>query len=454
MEFLTSALAFIFAIAVLVAIHEYGHYWMAKKLGVKVLRYSIGFGKPLWKAVRGPDKTEYVVAAIPLGGFVKMLDEREGDVDVSEKHRAFNNQPVGSRIAIVAAGPLANFLFAIVAYALMYMAGVNGIKPMVGSVIPGSVAAEANIPANSEILSVDGVKTPTWESASLTLINKGLKQGQVQITLLDDAGFEELRTLDLSDAAKLLGEGNPLANIGIVPWRPKLEPVLKDVKKESPAAQAGLQPGDQVISLDGTEIREWEDLVSVVRAHPGITMEAVVLRDGKNVHVELTPEAIREADGNQVGRIGVTPEIDREGLENVQVTVRYGPLESLLRGVGRTWDMSVLTLRVMGRMVIGQASLSNVSGPLTIAEFAGMSALIGVSAFLSFLALVSVSLGVLNLLPVPVLDGGHLLFYLIEMVRGAPLSETVEAIGQRIGLALIGGLMVLAFYNDITRLLN
>lgn len=454
MGILTSALAFIFAIAVLVAIHEFGHYWVAKKLGVKILRYSIGFGRPLWKRVRGEDRTEYVIAAIPLGGYVKMLDEREGEVADVDKPRAFNNQPVGSRIAIVAAGPLANFLFAIVAYALMYMAGVNGIKPLIGSITPGSVADEAGIQSGSEFLSVAGVQTPTWENATLTLISKGLEQGRVEVKLLTEADDEVTRTIDLSDSANLLGEGSPLENIGIVPWRPKLEPVLAEVAEGSPAARAGLQAEDRVLALGGADIADWEDLVKVIRANPEVEIEATVLRDRKELQLSLMPEAITESGGLSIGRIGVTPKIDRDGLENVQVTVRYGPLESLARGVVRTWDMSVLTLRVMGKMVVGQASLSNVSGPLTIAEFAGMSALIGVSAFLSFLALVSVSLGVLNLLPVPVLDGGHLLFYLIELLRGSPLSETAEAIGQRIGLALIGGLMVLAFYNDITRLLN
>ncbi len=453
MSFFTSLFAFLFAIAVLVAIHEFGHYWVAKQLGVKVLRFSIGFGRPLWRRVAGKDQTEYVVAAIPLGGYVKMLDEREGEVPAAELDRAFNRQPVGKRIAIVAAGPIFNFLFAIVLYAVMYMVGVNGIKPMIGEVLPGSIAEQAGLQAGEEIVAVNGRPTKTWENAALAMINGALNNGSVLLTLADQEGYTEERRLDLSDARNLLKEGNTLDNIGIKPWRPKIPAVLAEVVPGGAADRAGLRAGDRVIEMGGIPIVTWEDLVAQVHAHPNQSMDVIIERQGEQLELRLKPEQVT-ADGQVIGRIGVRPVVDPKAWQRVQVNVSYGPLESLAKGVTRTWDMSILTLRVMWKMITGEASLKNVSGPLTIAEFAGMSALVGLSAFLGFLGIVSVSLGVLNLLPVPVLDGGHLLFYVIELIRGQPLSEAVEALGQRIGLAILGGLMLLAFYNDLTRLLN
>lgn len=453
MSFLTSLAAFLVAIAILVAIHEFGHYWVAKKLGVKILQFSIGFGKPLYKRVGGADNTEFIVAAVPLGGYVKMLDEREGEVPENELQRAFNRQPVSSRIAIVAAGPLANFLFAIVAYALMYMVGVNGIKPVIGEVYSGSLAAQAGITAGGAIESVNGRQTPSWESAILTLINEALDSGRVVVAVRHADGRLEERSVDLSDSARLLGEGDVLGNIGIKPWRPQVTAVFDELLDDSPAARSGLLSGDQVVEIDGQAIDLWEDLVERVKASPGKPLEIKVRRNGEQLYFRVTPDSVAQGD-KQIGRIGVTPKIDRAQFDAVRVNVRYGVFESVSRGAQRTWDMSILTVRVLWKMVTGQASLKNISGPLTIAEYAGVSALIGIAAFLSFLGIVSVSLGVLNLLPVPVLDGGHLLFFLIEIIKGSPLSEAAEAVGQRIGLALLGGLMFLAFYNDLTRLFS
>ena len=453
MSFLTSLVAFFVAIAILVAIHEFGHYWVAKKLGVKVLRFSIGFGRPLWKKVSGPDQTEYVVAAIPLGGYVKMLDEREGDVPDDELDRAFNRQPVGTRIAVVAAGPLANFLFAIVAYALMYAVGVNGIKPVIGEVVPDSVAAQSELLPGATIVAVNGKETPSWESATLSLINNALDTGMVEVTQRTSAGNVEKRYLDLGDAGNLLSEGDVLTNIGLKPWRPRIDAVFGKLIETGPASHAGLQPGDRVLRVNGEAIDSWEQLVLQIREHPGKALSLEVLRNGTDLRYKLVPDSV-EDNGVTIGRIGAMPEIDQQQMDAMRVTVRYGMFEAVAKGAQRTWDMSVLTLRVMWKMLTGQASLKNISGPLTIAEYAGVSALIGGAAFLSFLGIVSVSLGVLNLLPVPVLDGGHLLFYFIELLKGGPVSETTEAVGQRIGLALLGSLMFLAFYNDISRLLS
>jgi regulator of sigma E protease len=453
MSFITSLLAFLVAIAILIAIHEFGHYWVAKKLGVKILKFSIGFGKPLWKRTAGADKTEYIVAAIPLGGYVKMLDEREGEVSEADLPRAFNRQPVSSRIAIVAAGPVFNFLFAIVAYALMYMVGVNGVKPMIGEVYPDSIAAQAGIPADSVIETVNGRQTPSWESAILALINDALDSGQVAVGVRTSGGGLEALSLDLSNSGDLLGEGNVLENIGIKPWRPKVAAVFDEVMDSAPAARSGMLSGDEVIKIDGQAITQWEEMVERVKASPGKPLNMTIKRNGESLEFKVVPDLV-EQGSEKIGRIGATPKIDSTQFDHMQVNTRYGLFESIGRGAQKTWDMSTLTLRVLWKMVSGQASLKNISGPLTIAEFAGLSALIGVAAFLNFLGIVSVSLGVMNLLPVPVLDGGHLLFYLIEIIKGSPLSESAEAFGQRIGIALLGGLMFVAFYNDITRLFS
>ncbi|HID83317.1 MAG TPA: RIP metalloprotease RseP [Chromatiales bacterium] len=454
MGIVINILAFIAAIAILVAIHEFGHFWVAKKMGVKVLRYSIGFGRPLWKRQASPDDTEYVVAAIPLGGYVKMLDEREGEVAKHELDQAFNRKPVSKRFAIVAAGPIFNFLFAIAAYALMYMVGVSGMKPVIGTVEPGSMAAEAGLMSDMQIEQVNGEVVESWEEAALTLIDQALDSGQVTLQVRSDRG-QSTHQLDLSDTRQLLGSGESdfLQVMGIIPWRPELPAKFGKIIRNDPAEQAGLKPGDEILEANGQTFTDWNAWVEFVRARPDETLDLTILRDGKKLTLKL--HTVRhEAEGKVIGRIGAAPYVDREMYKDMAVNVRYGPIKSFTRGVKQTWKMSVLIVRVLWKMITGEASVKNISGPITIAEFAGVSAMVGVSAFLGFLALISVSLGVMNLLPVPVLDGGHLFFYLIEMVKGSPVSETTEAIGQRIGLALLGGLMFLAFYNDITRLMN
>jgi regulator of sigma E protease len=455
MTFLTSALAFIVAIAILVAIHEYGHFWVARKMGVKVLRYSIGFGKPLWKWQSAKDETEYVVAAIPLGGYVKMLDEREGEVRPEERALAFNTQPVGKRFAIVAAGPLFNFAFAIVAYALMYFVGVSGLKPVIGEVHPDSIAAEAGLNPGDEIQSINGKLVPSWEIAVLTLIDQALEEGTLEVRTTSSGGEFSTHHLDLSDTRKLLGGGETdlLKVVGLQPWRPQLDPILGQIEAGGAAARAGLQSGDRLLSVAGEEIKTWAEWVTYIREHPAQTLSLEVERNGQTLQVQLLTASVEES-GVLIGRIGAGPKVDRALFDHMRVEVRYGPVEAFVQGMRQTWDMSALLVRVLWKMVTLEASLKNISGPLSIAEFAGVSAKVGFSAFLGFLALISVSLGVMNLLPVPVLDGGHLLFYLIEWIKGSPVSEATEAIGQRVGFALLGALMFLAFYNDITRLLS
>lgn len=454
MSILVSIVAFVVAIGVLVTIHEFGHYWVARRMGVKVLRFSVGFGRPLWKRVAGADRTEYVVAAVPLGGYVKMLDEREDDVPAGEDlSRAFNRQPVARRIAIVTAGPAANFLFAMLAYWLMFMVGVTGVKPIVGEVLPDSLAAEAGFQSRDRLVRVADTDTPTWELASLALLERSLEAERVAVHIETPDGREYVRRLDLSDTRRLLDEGPLLEKLGIQPWRPTLEPVLGELVAGGPAERSGLQSGDRIVRTDGEPVQTWQEWVSMVQERPGETLRLEVERDGQRMSLQVRTD-VREEGDRRIGVVGAHVHFDPSRFEDLRATVRHGPVESLGRGVVRTWDMTVLTLRVLWRLVLGEASVKNISGPVTIAEYAGVTALIGVSAFLGFLAIVSISLGIINLLPIPMLDGGHLLYYLVEIVKGSPVSAQVEAVGQRIGIVMIAMLMTLAFYNDIMRILG
>lgn len=453
MSILTNIAAFLVAIAVLVAFHEFGHYWVAKKLGVKVLRFSIGFGKPLWKKVSGEDQTEYTISSIPLGGYVKMLDEREGDVPSSEIDRAFNRKPLGSRAAIVAAGPIANFLLAIVLYALMFMVGVQGLKPQIGSVDRASIAAEAGLAEGQVIQAVNGVRVRSWSEASLSLVNESLDIGQVNVEVIEADGGIGNHWLDLSDTKELLDDGNLLGKIGIHPWTPMAEARFGRLVEGGPADKAGIKEGDEILALDGLAVSDWQGLVDYIQANPETPVQFSLNRDGQRLEVVATTDRT-ERDGRSIGRIGAMPHIDREELESMRVVVSYGPLDAFVQGVVKTYDITIMTVRMMGKLITGDVSARNISGPLSIAEYAGSTAVIGLAAFLGFLALLSVSLGVLNLLPVPMLDGGHLLFYFIEWVKGSPLSEQAQIAGQQIGMVMLFGLMAFAFYNDITRLFN
>ncbi len=456
-DILFSIGAFVVALGLLVVVHEFGHYWVARKLGVKVLRFSVGFGKPIWTRVAGPEKIEYTLSAIPLGGYVKMLDEREGEVPEEELPRAFNRQPVAKRFAIVAAGPAFNFLFAILAYAVIFMAGVNGVKPVVGEVLPGSIAAEAGLRPGDEIVRVDGVETPSWERARMALMQAAVDQPMIRLEVQgEDRMLREL-TLDTTQLDFLQDEKTDiLEQIGVLPWRPRIPPSIAEVLPDGAAAEAGLKKGDRILAANGqpvTDVRSW---VEFVRAHPGEPIRLTVERDGKPLELTVTPREKTDDAGERYGFIGVqnVVEIPEDIRQKMLVTERYGPLQALAQGVEKTWDMSVLTLKVLGKLIVGEASIKNLSGPITIAKYAGISAQIGIEPFFAFLAVISISLGVLNLLPIPMLDGGHLFYYLIEIVKGSPVSEQVEELGQRIGLALLLMLMSVAFYNDILRLLE
>ncbi|MGE0485778.1 MAG: RIP metalloprotease RseP [Gammaproteobacteria bacterium] len=450
MALLQTVLAFVLALGVLVAVHEFGHYWVAKRLGVKILRFSLGFGPVLWSRQRG--ETEFAVAAVPLGGYVKMLDEREGEVAEHELGRAFNRQPLGTRFAVVAAGPLANFLLAFAAYWLTLVVGVSGPRPIVGDVEPNSIAARAGLIASSEIVAVEGRATETWDGVFRRALDAILDSSAVAVTVRE-GDRERPALLDFSGLTiDDLGEGDFLGEIGITPDRPLIPPRIERVVPGEPAAIAGMRAGDLVLTTDGAEVESWADWVATIRRSAGHTLTVEVARGIETVPLELTPRPDKEGDAT-VGRIGAEVQIP-DDLPAVAVGVeRYGPLEALYGGAERTWAMTKTTGKFLRKMVTGDASVRNLSGPLSIAHYAGASARLGFARFVEFLALVSVSLGVLNLLPIPLLDGGHLLYYLIEFATRRPVSETVQGYGQQIGLVMLLGLMGLAVYNDILRML-
>ena len=455
-SFLYSAAAFVVAIGILVTIHEFGHYWVARLNGVKVLRFSVGFGKPIWIKTSGPDQTEYAIGAIPLGGYVKMLDEREGEVAEEELPRAFNRQPVARRFAIVAAGPMFNFLFAIIAYSLMYINGVSGIRPYVGELDPAGVAQAAGLRDRDLIMSVNGIETPNWEKARLTLLQEAVDEPHLRLQVQGQDLMMREVDIDVSGLS-LLQDDNAdiIRQMGFSSWRPQIPPQIDEVIAGGAAEAAGLRAGDKIVALDGETIRDVRQWVDLIRANPERTMNLVVTRDRQSIELMITPR-LQQQDGESIGFIGVKnivvlPEDVREQLVVIE---RYGPLTAINEAISKTWQMSVLTLRVLAKLVMGEASLKNLSGPLTIAKYAGLSAQIGLEQFFAFLAIISISLGVLNLLPIPLLDGGHLMYYCVEIVKGSPVSEYSEAVGQRIGLAILMMLMTIAIYNDILRLVE
>jgi len=451
-----SILAFVVAIGILVTVHEFGHFWVARQLGVKVLRFSVGFGKPLWIRKSGADQTEYVIAAIPLGGYVKMLDEREGEVEEHDLSRAFNRKSVWRRIAIVIAGPAFNFLFAILAYYLIFLVGVNGVKPVIGEINIPSPAYTAGVQQGDLIISVNGIETSSWERARFAMLEESVSAEQIILQVQGRDLQIRDRVIDISELELLKEEQIDLMrDLGISTWRPDVPPIIDEVLPDGAAQQAGLLAEDKVLSLDNVTIINASQWVNLIRTNPETEMALRVLRDGEEVELTLTPRSRNEA-GETYGYIGVRNriEIPESVRREMMVTERYGPLQGIAEAVDKTWRMTWLTLRVLGKLVTGEASVRNLSGPITIAHYAGVSARIGLEPFFGFLAIISISLGVLNLLPVPMLDGGHLFYYLIEVIKGSPVSEQTEIIGQKIGIVLLFGLMSIAIYNDLLRLVE
>lgn len=447
---MTTLLAFLFTLAVLIVFHEFGHYLVARLAGVKVLRFSVGFGQVIARRTDRRD-TEWALSAIPLGGYVKMLDEREGEVPPEQLHQAFNRKGVGARAAIVAAGPLANFLLAILLFWALFMAGVPVSKPVLGEPPAGSPAALAGIGGGEVVVAVNGEATQSWQDLHWQVLKSALRKEAFTLETSDARQHYAYRRIVPEGVPTDEAEKNPLRALGLVHYLPPLPPVLGELMPGSPALQAGLQSGDRILAVDGQAITDWQALVEKVRGAPGRSLLLRVERGTQTLDIPVVPEATSEGTP-PTGRIGAAPRVDPALLAPYQDVARYGPWEALQRAGQRTWELSVFSLEMLGRMIMGQASLKNLSGPITIADYAGQSAQSGWASFVAFLALVSVSLGVLNLLPVPLLDGGHLLYYFAEFLTGRPVSEKVQEIGQKIGMGLLAMLMFFALYNDLQRL--
>lgn len=453
MGLLVTLAAFICALAILIVFHELGHYTIARLCGVKILRFSVGFGKPLITWRLGRDQTEWMIAAIPLGGYVKMLDEREGEVPTAELSRAFNRQPVWQRMAIVAAGPLANLLLAIIFYAILLMAGVHGLKPVVGAVTPGSAAAAAHFVPHDEILSINGHATPSWQDVEWGLLKQATQKAKAAVTVRDAAGQAEDLTLDTSRLPEVDADTDILKQVGLAPQLPVAANRVGAILPNGPAAHAGLKPHDVIRQVNGIPVTSWQQLVEMIKAHPGVPMHFDVQRQGQQLALTITPEAIHD-NGQTFGRIGASPDLDPAQVRQLTVVIQRPPLQAFVQAGAKTFDTAWFSLKMMGQLVTGRVSSKNLSGPISIADYAGQSARMGLMPYINFLALISISIGILNLLPIPVLDGGHLMYYIVEAVQGHPVSDKLMARGQQIGLTLLLALMVFAFYNDINRLLT
>lgn len=451
MDLLYTVAITLVTLGILVAIHEFGHFWVARRCGVHVLRFSIGFGKPIltWRDKLG---TEYSVGLIFLGGYVRMLGEGDGEIPPDKLDQAFNRKPVLQRIAIVAAGPLANLLLAVVAYWGIYMAGESGYVPIVDKVEQGSIADVAGLEPGQEIIAVDGVETPTWQALSFRLLDRIGDSGSLRFTVR----YPDSETEFESEAVItqwLAGEEQPdlFGGLGLTLDSPDYLPVVGEVLDDSPASRAGLQVGDRVVSADGVTMALWEDWVKYVKARPKEPIRLELARGEQSVSALIVPDALVTEEGERIGRVGVAvapPEWPPEMVRQFQ----RGPVEALVAGVERTWDLTMFTFSSIKKMVQGLISPKNLSGPITIAKIASASAKSGLESFVGFLALLSVSLGVLNLLPIPVLDGGHLLFYTLELLAGRPVPEKIQALGYQLGLFMVLGIMAFALYNDFARL--
>jgi regulator of sigma E protease len=454
-------LAFVGAIVLLVVFHEYGHYWVARRCGVKVLRFSLGFGKVIYRKRFANSDTEWVLSAIPLGGYVKMLDEREGEVVPEELGYTFNRKPVLQRMAIVVAGPLANFLLAILLYWILFIHGVPGIKPILGEVSVGSPAAIAQLQAGETILRIDDETIPSWQELRWRLLDTALQQKTIKIEGKSSNGTIMSHQLDLSVLEAKDLDGEFLDKLGLHLYQPVVLPIIGRLTEGGVAQRADLREGDVILRANGIALQHWEDLVKVVSTHPEQTVVFDVRRGETLLSISLQPKSVLEAGPENsgpgtrktVGKIGAGPKVNEAEWKALLNEVSYGPLDALYQSLRKTSETVVISLKMLGKLVTGQVSMKNLSGPITIADYAGQAAHMGIVAYLGFLAFISISLGVLNLLPVPLLDGGHLLYYVAEMIKGSPVSEQAWEIGQKIGIALLGTLMVFALYNDVNRLI-
>jgi regulator of sigma E protease len=443
---------FVIAVGLLVTVHEFGHYWVARRLGFKVLRFSIGFGQPLISWRVGPDRTEHWIAPIPLGGYVKLLDEREGPVPLEDLPRSFTRKHPFQRILVLLAGPGFNILFAILVLAgMMCVNGVTQVLPVVGDVAAGSFAAQAGLRSGDDILAINGTRVSEQRDVVFGLLDAMSSRGDANLTVRGSNG--EVRQIPLAVQNATLRRQmtvDPLTGLGFQFWEPPIPAVLHQVVRGGPAARAGLQEGDRVLSVDGHAVKDWDDLVAQITPHPGGTVSLTYARDGAphTVQVELESAAV---DGKYVGRIEAERLIDVPYPPSMVHHLSVSPLAAVGRAAEEAWSMTALQGRLFWRMMLGQVSLKNLNGPVSIAEYAGQSASAGVSSFLGFLVLISLSLGFLNLLPIPILDGGQIVFQLVEWVKGSPMSDRAQAFGQQVGIALLILLMGVALFNDIAR---
>lgn len=453
MSLLHTLVSFLVALGVLIAVHEFGHYLAARLCGVKVLRFAVGFGSPLVLRRIGRDATEWVIAAIPFGGYVKMLDEREAPVAQEDLQRAFNRQSVARRFLIVIAGPLFNFLFAIAVYAGLYLHGMPEARPVLAEPAAESNAAKAGLRAGDTVRAVEGAAIATWQELRWRVIQGALQREALRIEVLSDSGSVRGHVLDLRSVRSEDVESDAMERIGLRLFRLPLEPVFGRIVAGSAAERAGLREGDRVVEAEGRPVETWEALVRLVRDRPERVLALKVERNGVVRVLDVLPDAVGEA-GQRIGRIGAAPMIPPAHAERILVRVSYGLGESLAKAATKTWDISVFSLKMLGRMLLGEVSWKHLSGPVTIADYAGQSAQMGWLSYATFLALISISLGVLNLLPIPLLDGGHLMYYALEAIKGSPVSERAMELGQRVGLALLLVMMAFAFYNDLNRLFS
>lgn len=453
MDFLHTFFYFVITIGVLVSFHEFGHFWTARKVGVKVLRFSVGFGKVLWSYQKKSDTTEYVLSAIPLGGYVKMVDEREGEVKEDDFPFAFNRQPLWARMAIVVAGPVFNLVLAVFLFWCVLVAGETGIKPILGKVEQGTLAASAGFKEDEEIISVDDKLTPTWTEAMAVIFTSALDGNKdIKVTVKDLNDEQSNRVLKLS-GSDIQSSEILYKKLGFKPWSPTLKPVIGNVLPESSALSAGLLKGDLILSADNIVIKDWLQLVDIVKSHPNVTISLKIERDGVELPINITPKSV-QIDQKLEGKIGASVSVPEDLIKSVSVKYSLSPLQAIPVSLETTWYYSVTTIKMMGKMLIGKTSVDNLSGPISIAQYAGQSASMGLVAFMKFMALLSVSLGILNLLPIPVLDGGHLLFFIIEGIKGSPVSEKIQSFFQQVGMLFLMGLMALAMVLDVQRLFH
>jgi len=453
MDAITKLVAFLVVLGILVVFHELGHYTVARWCKVKVLRFSIGFGRIVWSRRIGPDRTEWAVSAIPLGGYVKMLDEREGEVAEADLPRAFNRQRVSKRFIIVAAGPVANFLLAIFLYWLIFMHGAPGMKPVIGAITPGSAAAQAQFASGETITKIGRDSVATWQDARWMLLKYAVDHATVPLEVQNADNEIRTRSLDTSSLKTEDLDGDFLKALGFARLQPPLPPVVEKVIAGGPAERAGLRAGDEIVAIDKKPVTRWDEVVAEISASAGRERVLEVRRGSEMLSMAVTPDAVVD-NAARIGRIGAAPRVDKLALQKYMVEVRYSPLVSFGKALERTWDTSAFSLRMLAKMATGQVSLKNLSGPITIADYAGQSAQIGWISYLVFIALISISLGVLNLLPIPLLDGGHLMYYIIEITKGSPVSAKTMEMGQQVGMGILFVLMAFALYNDITRLFN